>query len=87
MTNVKITDLPSASLPLSDAEIAVLVQSGVTKQVSVSNFGSASLAAHIAASDPHTVYALTASLAGTINQAMIAHNSASNPHCAFKPLI
>lgn len=39
MTNVKISELPAATLPLVGNEVAPIVQSGITKRASVSSFG------------------------------------------------
>lgn len=38
MTNVKISELPAASTPLTGSEIIPLVQSGVTRQTTISSF-------------------------------------------------
>lgn len=40
MANVKISELPAATTPLTGAELVPIVQSGVTDQVSVSNLTS-----------------------------------------------
>jgi len=41
MSNVKISELPVATLPLTGAEELPIVQAGVTNKVSVSNLSSA----------------------------------------------
>lgn len=41
MANVKISGLPTASTPLTGAELVPVVQSGVTSQTTVSDFGAA----------------------------------------------
>lgn len=41
MANVKISALPTASTPLTGAELVPIVQSGVTSQTTVSDFGAA----------------------------------------------
>lgn len=41
MANVKISDLPAASTPLTGAELVPIVKSGVTSQTTVSDFGAA----------------------------------------------
>jgi len=38
MANVKISQLPAATLPLSGAEVAPIVQSGITKKAAISAF-------------------------------------------------
>ena len=41
MSNVKISELPVATLPLTGTEVLPIVQAGVTNKVSVSNLSSA----------------------------------------------
>lgn len=63
MSGIKITDLPLSTTPLSGTEIVPLVQSGVTKQVSVGNLtdGRSINASSVTASSGVTVGAGTAS--------------------------
>ena len=54
---MKFSQLPVATTPLSGDEIAAIVQDGVSKSITVENFGgAAAVAAHVALEDPHSQY-------------------------------
>lgn len=67
MADSKISDLTAATTPLSGTELAVVVQSGVTKQVAVSEFEDKYTCIQLACSDETTD--LTVSTTNTFRMA------------------
>ena len=56
MADTKISQLASATTPLTGTELVPVVQGGATKKVPVSALGAQAVATHEAAADPHPQY-------------------------------
>ena len=65
MADVKISGLPASTLPLAGTEVLPLVQSGVTKQVSIANVTAGRAVAALSVTTP-TIQAEAGSAGGTI---------------------
>lgn len=61
MSNVKISELPVATLPLTGTEVLPIVQAGVTNKVSVSNLSSATKINNFTGDNVTVAFTLSAS--------------------------
>ena len=71
MANVKISELPAATVPLAGSELVPIVQSGTTDQVTVANLTAGRTVSAAAVTATGTVSGATVTASGTVSGATV----------------
>ena len=89
MSNVTITQLPSATTPLSGTEVLPVVQSGITKQVSVDNLtvGKAVSVASLTATGAVSAASLTTAGVASVAGVSVTGTTASGSGLVLAPTL